>query len=159
MERITFGLTGAPAELQLEEFVMQLERLLKSLVFHEKYSNLFYPDMLPQMRDAWLEVEPRFLEYTVMVSKVKPEVLKLHGLTGHQLRFKFDAINFIASRFFKHFFNGNNISITRKWLKKLLEIIDKLFRSLLTAVPGGGAIEEFKDITESLIPDADEEDV
>lgn len=156
MERITFGLTDAPPGRQLSQFVMQLRDLLRSLVNDEDCSNLFYSEMLPRMRHAWPEVEFWFKAYAVMVSDANPQVMEHHGLTGSQLRFKFDAINFIASRFFEHFFSGNRISITRKWLKKLLKIIDKLFRSLLAAVPGGGAIEEYKDITESLVPDEDE---
>ena len=155
MEPITFGLTDAQPGQQLAQFVRQLRALLLFLVNDEDCSNLFYSEMLPGMREAWPEVEPRFEPYANRVSDANPELLAHHGLTGGQLRFKFNAVNFIASRFFEHFFSGNEISMARKWLKKLLEIIDKLFRSLLAAVPGGGAIEEYKDIAESLVPNDD----
>ena len=97
------------------------------------------------MREAWPEISERCDWYSQRVSEASEESVPLrrHGLVGFQLEFKFAAIHFIANRFFE--------SEEPSWLKRLLEAIDKLLKSLLQAIPGGEAIAEFKDIVESLI--------
>ena len=49
--------------------------------------------------------------------------------------------------------------MARHWLRRLLDVVNRLFKSLLGAVPGGEVLEEYKSITEALIPDPDEHDL
>jgi hypothetical protein len=150
IEPVVFGgKSGSVPQRRLALFVGQVGGLLQAAVFEEG-EKLFYSELLPEMRDAWPSVSNRFGTYTVQVSDASTQTLQEHGLTEKELDFKFAAINFIARRFYQSL--GGALQPMRDWFSKLLEIIDKLLRSLVAAVPGGGAIEEYKDICESLIP-------
>jgi hypothetical protein len=119
------------------------------VVTEDRY-NFFYQEVLGEMRRAWISVSERVDPYSRRVANAQLHSLQEHGLTGAELDFKFSAINFIARRFYASL-NAPTL-VARYWFTRLLDVIDKLFRSLLAAVPGGGAIEEFKDICESLVP-------
>ncbi len=150
IERIQFGKHNGSPQEHLSELMNQLEMLLSQLIKNKNY--LIYDDMQPILLEVWPEIEIRFKKYIKLVTKSDSNDLKVHGLTGKELDLKIDSINFAAGYFF-HSYKNKNEKLARKWLKKTLEIIDIVFKSLLKVVPGGGAIEEYKNICESLIPD------
>ncbi len=152
LETIVFGQgDGNPGE-QLSAFVMQIKDLLSPLISDSENDHFFYDETRESMRLAWDSVERRFEDYAELVKGASTDDLENHGLTESELAFKFAAINFVAGRFYA-LGDGSSLGQRRRWLKKLLEIIDKLLKSILDAIPGGGAISEYKDFCESLIPD------
>ena len=157
LDEIAFGKKGAKPAEQLSTIVLQLEELLSQLMENPEFDEYFYGDVRQSMCKAWKSVAPRFEAYAAAVQEAAESDLATHGLTGDELEFKVEAINFVARRFFK-LGELSTLSRRKKWLRKLLEIIDKLLKSILDAVPGGGAISEYKDFCESLIPDDDDDD-
>ena len=152
LEPIQFGEPGDKPQIQLSQLVLQTRDLLDGLIQQPEYRKVFYPD--PQMLkwEAWSSVSNRFEPYAANVRNAEVAVLGEHGLTEAELWFKLAAINFLANRFFT-LFPGAPLSVGRRLVSKLLEVIDKVLKSLIDAVPGGGAITEYKDICESLISD------
>ena len=152
MEPIKFPSADHSSGRQLAGFIMELKRFIGSLVNDDETSSFFYAEMLPEMRKVWPEVEDRFGSYVGHLADAQEQQLQEHGLTKQELQFKFNVIKFFQRRFFGLMSSGST-TLARKSLKKLLEVIDILFRSALSVVPGGGAIEEYKNFTEALVID------
>ena len=152
LEPIQFGEPGGTPQIQLSKLVLQTRRLLGGLIKQDDYREVFYPDAQGHMLEAWQSVSDRFKPYAAEVRGADVKVFEEHGLTDEELSFKLDAINFLANRFFT-LFPDAGLSVGRRLVSKLLEVIDKVLKSLIAAVPGGGAIAEYKDICESLISD------
>ena len=156
IEPIQFGEPGDTPQIQLSQLVRQTHDLLDGLIQQPEYREVFYPDTPMLMYEAWHSVSSRFESYADTVCDAEVAVLEEHGLTDAELCFKLEAINFLAKRFFT-LFPGAPLSVGRRLVSKLLEVIDKVLKSLVAAVPGGGAIAEYKDICESLISDDTDE--
>ena len=152
LKQIYFGKPGNTPQSQLAQLVLQTRDLLQGLIRQPEYRQVFFPDAQPLMWEAWSRVSSRFEPYAEKVRSAESAVLEEHGLTDVELWFKLTAINLLANRFFTVFPEAP-LSIGRRLVSKLLEIIDKVLKSLIDAVPGGGAITEYKDICESLISD------
>ena len=152
LEPYRFGEPGGTPQRELFQLVLQTRTLLEDLVREPEYLNIFYPGAQELMTNAWPSVSIRFEPYAEAVNAAPFAVLEEHGLTGDELRFKLAAINLLGGRFFD-LFPDAHFSLRRTLVSKLLEIIDKVLKSLIAAVPGGGAITEFKDVCESLISD------
>jgi hypothetical protein len=94
---------------------------------------------------AWDEARPRFaiLQDRVFSEEaVTNAALDAHGLTGAQLKFKLETVKF---------FNAQYTSVGRRILKKLIDVIDILLKSILAAIGAGEGLAEIKDyIKESL---------
>ena len=99
---------------------------------------LFFEELLGPMRQAWQEVEDghHFQQVEDRIRELPEAKLRDHGLYGRQLTFKLAVIRFFHQRYLSY---GKGI------LRRLLDIIDDLLKSILDAIGGGGAISEIKD--------------
>jgi len=90
-------------------------------------------------------------------------VLDLEGLSYPTLVLKINLLNALWQRVYGQatLFGNERIDfgsrLVRKPLKKILEYLNKLLKSILEGVPGAGAIEELKGIIEGYI-DLEDED-
>ncbi|HWJ74975.1 MAG TPA: hypothetical protein VNX29_17580 [Kaistia sp.] len=87
----------------------------------------------------------RFYAVRDAIGAVSQFALERHGLVGPELTFKLSAVSTASTRLFENPFP--------KWLKKLLEMIDTVFKSILEALKIDGALTELKEIVENLIED------
>jgi hypothetical protein len=136
----------------LSAFATSLEGLLKELTSGSARNHYFSrlpPGLRESMRRAWTETGPRFEELQAAIKAAELGVLKKHGLTGLELGFKIDAINYLINKFNKAWLKFWGVG----WLKKLLECMDTVLKSLAEAVHAGGAINELKEILEKLLDD------
>jgi len=133
-----FSGEGDPRAI-LIAFVRQVQKFLHELVQSNRGprgESLFHEQLLGPMRAAWAEVQPHFPEVAGGIRDLTDEQIRNHGLGGQQLRFKLAVIRF---------FYGQYLSVGKGVLKKLIDIIDDLLKSILEAIGGGGAIAEIKD--------------
>ncbi len=86
-------------------------------------------------RSAWQEARSIFDELAKRVQSCSDADLDNHGLRGAQLAFKLQSVKF---------FNAQYTAVGRNALKKLIDVIDILLKSLLAAL-GGEAAAEIKD--------------
>ena len=117
---------------------------------HDRFTRpLFWEELLPPMRGAWREVEEHrhFPEVESRIQRLTEAQFRDHGLYGQQLAFKLAVIRF---------FYGRYLSFGKGILKKLLDIIDDLLKSILDAIGSGGAISEIKDFIRDSIQDETE---
>jgi hypothetical protein len=109
---------------------------------------LFWKDLLPRMRQAWGELERQgdFRKVERQIQQIEPGDRRWrdHGLRGRQLAFKLAVIRFLQGRYY---LLGKSI------LRKLLDTIDDLLKSILDAVGGGRGILELKDFIKHSIDD------
>jgi hypothetical protein len=107
---------------------------------------LFWQELLTPMRDAWDELKRNDNFGTVdgLIREISATGLGDHGLSGQQLAFKLAVIRV---------FHGRYLSIGKGILRKLLNIIDDLLKSILDAAGAGGAILEIKDFIKDSIDD------
>lgn len=132
---------------RLLHFLTEVEEFLSELVGKKEYEKLFYYELLTPMRSAWKEIPLYFELAKSKLSHFDSKALKRHGLTGRQLDFKLDVIDFMWNKF---------ISIgLPKWAKRLLKAINNLLNSILSGIPAGSAISEMKNGVESALKDVD----
>ena len=163
MNRLKFNSAEADTDEQkLADFVVSVSFLLKSLTHDDDCGDYTYNEMRPRLKNLYQEVhsiaESYALSLTTLPTRSVRSALNDHGLIGNQLELKLDAVDFIAHRFYRYHAD-HNIPMARHWLRRLLDVVNRLFKSLLGAVPGGEVLEEYKSITEALIPDPDEHDL
>lgn len=123
----------------LVSFVRAVHDFLDELVHDPRNERLFLEQLLGPMRQAWREVEEQ--RYFADVES-GIERLSDHGLFGWQVAFKLAVIRFFYQRY---------LEVGKSVLKKLLDIIDDLLKSILDAIGGGGAIAEIKDFIKDSI--------
>ncbi len=131
----------------LVHFMWAVHKFLDELVRSNRDPTgrpLFWKQLLKPMRDAWREAEQNhyFSDVESRIRKLTSEKWREHGLYGRQLAFKLAVIRFFLTRY---------QSIGKSILRKLLNIIDDLLKSILEAVGGGGAISELKDFIKDSI--------
>lgn len=125
----------------LRRFVMAVHDFLDELVESNRDptgQTLFLEQLLDAMRRAWQEVrhDEHFPRAMNRIRELNEEQLRDHGLYGWQLTFKLAVIRL---------FHGRYLSVGKGILRKLLDIIDGLLKSILDAIGGHGAIAEIKD--------------
>jgi hypothetical protein len=133
--------------MELEDFLEELRRLLEEMTYEG--DGLVPGYLQPLLVEAWPEVRA---QYDALQSNVKSgsyeSGLEQAGLRGPQFRLK-------AEGFRRH------LSIFRKdrnpkWLKKLLRWGDIILGSLASVIPGGDAVQEFKEAIEAGAEDMDD---
>lgn len=132
---------------ELVTFVHRVQEFLDELVDSNRdpFGNpLFYPELLELMRGAWGEGRPEVERVAILIRNAPLDRLGQHGLTGRQLRFKLGVIGH---------FNRLYISTGKSYLRKLLEVVDILLKSILEAVGAGGALSELKEYIEKSLDD------
>jgi hypothetical protein len=125
----------------LINFVEEVRKFLDDLV---QQQSLFRQSLRSDMQAAWQEVEPLFSEIRTRIANLSDADIRNHGLGGRQLRFKLAVIRF----FYEQYQRVGTII-----LKKLIDIIDTLLKSILEAIGGGGAIAEIKDFIKDSLED------
>jgi hypothetical protein len=145
----------------LENFLKAIDNLFENMV--NSWSEvLFREDDREPIRRAWDDLRPKFQAYRDAIdfnSQTTQEALDRAGLgviqgpsgdlqPGPQLQLKFHLLNRLWSRFTKFGW--------KKYLKDLLDYINKILKSLIEAIPGGGSIDEFKSALELAIDDEEE---
>jgi hypothetical protein len=134
----TYGGEGDPRPA-LRAFVLAVRDLLEELArtnADPQGRPLFYLPLLADLRAAWAEAKPAFDVVAGRIENISDQSIAEHGLSGNQLKFKLNVIRFIYERY---------LSVGKGIIKKLLDIIDDLLKSILDAIGGGGAVEEIKD--------------
>ena len=132
---------GDDARKALISFLYAVHDFLDELVQSNRDLHgrpLFLEQLLDAMRQAWQEVnqQEHFPRVANGIGNLSDEQLHNHGLSGRQLTFKLSVIRF---------FHGRYLSAGKGILRKFLNIIDDLLKSVLEAVGAGGAISEIKD--------------
>jgi len=104
---------------------------------------IFVPGLITSMRLAWIGDAPgtgardRFHAARTAVAETPEKTLVAYGLTGTALRFKMSVL--------LHWAVIYNAEGGRKFLGKLIDLIDVVLKSLFKAAGVDDAIEELKD--------------
>lgn len=157
IQNIQFDNQDNSPQERLANLVLMTQTALENFIYEPETENVYYPGARELMQEAWPSVVARFEPYAEQVRNADIDVLTHHGLTGKELDFKFAAITLIGDRFWE-LYEEAALPVLRRLVSKVLEVIDKVLKSLIEAVPGGGAISEYKDICESLISDDEVKD-
>lgn len=124
-------------------------RYLISSVLEEGKDNkgefLFVKELFPFIKNAWKYVEGNFDDVFDRLKKVEEDKLTQHGLTGAQLEFKEKIIRWIKDKFKK--VGGKSL------FRRLLDTIEPILDSIMSAIGAGGAIREFKESMKNSIDD------
>lgn len=143
------NLSNLPDSQKLAEFIRWVEAFLTELVESARSptgTSLFAEELLGQMRSAWDDAGPEFNRLAEATVSIPEGAVRDHGLSGNQLMFKLATVSRLSGLFRR--FGTTSI------LRRLLNAIDTLLNSILSAVPGGSAASEIKDA----IKDAIQED-
>jgi hypothetical protein len=143
-----FSGDGDPRSV-LGDFLWELKKFLGELVSQgtdEQGSQLFIPSLRGRMQEAWSEfvAENHIENATSSIANLSDTNIQNNGLRGRQLQFKLAVINF---------FNQRYIAVGKSIIRKLLDILDDLLRSILSAIGGGEAISEIKDFIKDSLDD------
>ena len=141
----TFSGEGNPRGI-LASFIIAVRDFLDELVTTESaqpMSSVFFPELVPEMSDAWEDAKPRF-SLVASVHQGDQTAMIEHGLGGRELRFKLSVIRFHYARY---------LSVGKSVLRRLLDVIDDLLDSILDWVAKGGAISEIKDFIKDSVDD------
>lgn len=139
----------------LEEFLLQVKRLLVAIAFEEYLARFQSPEGeglrfegedLALYQNALHEYmdSREFERLLLLVSEIPSYVLEAHGLQGQQLLLKRHGVRRNEQRFLAR--PGGRI------FRKFFQTIDVLLDSILAAVPAGTALSELKDFA-GLLPD------
>jgi hypothetical protein len=143
--------SGDPSEdprETLRSFIEALRQFLDELTLEGRDSRgepLFYDVLRPYMRPAWEEGRPLFAEVADAIrsndgrSRLSNEAILSRGLWGAQLRFKFSVFRYLHGRY---------LTLGKGALRRLLEAIDTLLSSILSAIGGGEGIKELQEYIE-----------
>lgn len=139
---------GGPNNRQaLVSFVLSVRDFLEELVadnLDPKGEPLFIGRLWELMKPAWEEGKPVFARLANNLGETQSSILIEHGLGGQQLRFKLGVVRY---------FNEQYVRFGKGVLKRLLEAIDTLLKSIIKAAGLGDAAEELKDYIEKCIDD------
>jgi hypothetical protein len=131
----------------LAHFVISVRDFIDELVRENRDPRgrpLFVEGLLEFMRPGWEEGRPIFESLAVAISDARLDRVQEHGLSGQQLRFKLEVIRYLNQRY---------LAIGKGILKKLLDAIDTLLKSIIKAAGLGDAAEELKDFIKDSIDD------
>ncbi len=132
----------------LVSFLNQLEAFLKTMTWEPRTyvpDLVYFPGAEPTLREMWDDVPGRFDQARNAAQAVSIERLADAGLTGVHLRGKMAFVQHWAGRLIN--------SPLVVFLRKLLEILNKILESFVKATGVGELIKEFKDLVESAIDD------
>jgi hypothetical protein len=131
----------------LEDFLAELRRVLEETTYSGQ--GLVPAYLIPLLAEAWPEVKTQYehLESQVKSGAYDSE-LRLAGLQGPQFRVKAEGFRRHLAVFHKY--------REPKWLKKLLRWADIILGSLVSVIPGGDAVQEFKEAIEAGAEDMDD---
>jgi len=122
---------------KLIEFLYNTEGFLAEITEHPK---MLREDMRPLFIKAWHEVLPRFEEARKALAEIDLEELEAVGLTGAQLELKIEGLNEARKE-------------VPWYLRKVLKWTNIILGSLGEAIPGLGAVKEYKECVEESLPE------
>ena len=131
------------AQAQLLQFVEELHDFLRRFV-NEPYDRegklLVLEEMQDELRNAWRDFDEDFSlgRAKSVIFETRPERLQTHGLYGGQLGAKLSLIRIRMGRFLD--------GITKRGLLKLIDAMDTLLDSIISATGLDGALKEMKDL-------------
>jgi hypothetical protein len=133
----------------LEEFLQELRSVLEEATYSG--DGLVPAYLSPLLIEAWPEVATKYeaLEYAVQSGEYETR-LQEAGLRGPQFRVKAEGFRRHLSIFRK------DTPRKPKWLKKVLGWADIILGSLASVIPGGDAVQEFKEAIEAGAEDMDD---
>ena len=143
--------SGDPAEEPretLRAFIEALRQFLDELILESKDPRgepLFYDALRSYMRPAWEESRPLFADLIEAIrspdgrSRLSNEAILSRGLWGAQLRFKLSVFRYL---------HGRHLTLGKGALRRLLEAIDTLLSSIISAVGGCEGIKEIQEYIE-----------
>ena len=102
------------------------------------------PEVEALMQAAWEEALPLFQELQQNIQQINNEAVRVHGLSGAQLRFKLANVEWWSQQVnaaAAEYQLTNWIAI----IKRLLDSIDTLLDSILAASGTGSALKEMKE--------------
>jgi hypothetical protein len=105
---------------------------------------IFVENLLTLMRGAWQEGRGVFESIESGIRNADPARVREHGLEGQQLRFKLGVLRYLNDRY---------QTIGKGVLRRLLDAIDTLLKSIISVLGGGEAAEELKDYIKDSIDD------
>jgi hypothetical protein len=122
----------------LYQFVISVRDFLDELVREGRDpagTPLFVERLVEFMRPAWEEGRPIFERLAVAITDASLDRLREHGLSGRQLHFKLEVIRYL---------NEQYLAIGKGILKKLLDAIDTLLKSIIKAAGLSGSISRLR---------------
>lgn len=126
----------------LTRFLDEVEHLMAEIV--EQRERFFRAELRELIQRAWDEVRPRFGKLRdALSSGVFDDRLDEVGLRGAQLELKMRGFGLALEEFRR----SGRLGL----LKKLLDWINTILKSLVAAIPGGEPIVELKEILEKEI--------
>ena len=150
--------TENPGKSQLKIFVQRTVEFLSYVVDDQEDFGFLWGgnhELAEGASEALrLDVEGARERLVSAIEEIEDSTLLEHGLTGNALRFKFQVIDHIASRW-GDVWNRSPLSPfgIRGWLKQMFDAIDALLDSIIQAARGiGGLLKEFKDSLSALVP-------
>jgi len=131
----------------LIKFLRYTQEILESIVKtpQDYILNEFAKDQ-SFISDVWKEVSPKIVEVIEKLNLAKQNIfrkLSEVGLSGHQLRFKWESFLRHREQFAK--------KRTNRILRRLLGCINAILRSLSNVFPSIDAVNEFKEIIEHML--------
>ncbi len=131
---------GDPRPVLRAFFEDVIDFLTRVLTKDDRYWRMDWDETLQEpMWEAWQEARSDAALAPVRegIETLSEGAIRAHGLAGAQLRFKLNVIN-------RHFLNPAR-GFGAAGFRKLLEALDVLLESLLSAIPAGTAVSEMKD--------------
>lgn len=148
------GVLEEPGRVQLSRFVELVVQFLQTVLDDpQNFGFLWrYDDQLAdQARSVFSDyVRPSAESLRAQIPIISETQLETHGLDGRPLAFKFRVLAAVSNSWDR--FRGK-FSV-EKWLKKIIDAIDAILDSLISAAGGvGSLLKEFKDALRALIND------
>ncbi len=141
--------TAMQARKDIFEFVVKVHDFLREIISKPigEAGLLFIEPMLPELLAAWTEFTENFQiqKAEQLVFRTSAVTLQAHGLYGTQLRAKLSLVRFRFEQFSLH--------KTKKALLKLIDAIDTLLSSILSATGIDEALKELKELLRDSVDD------
>lgn len=106
---------------------------------------LFIKELYPLIKGAWKELDNHFSVATTLLMNVPDDRLLMYGLYGAQLDLKISIVTRATEMF--------RTQGGKSFLRRLLDAIDNLLGSILSAIGAGDALAEVKDCVKDSIDD------
>ncbi|HLI13374.1 MAG TPA: hypothetical protein VKY65_17410 [Alphaproteobacteria bacterium] len=139
---------GGDSRRALGAFVIAARDFLAELIETNRDprgQSLFHEELLLEMRAAWAEAYPEFERVARATRELGEAQIRDHGLYGAQLRFKLTVVRFLYGRYLQLGGIGP--------LRRVIDAIDTLLKSILGALGAGEGIKEIKEYIEYSLED------
>lgn len=132
----------------IKQFLEALRDLLLGVVSEgrdAKGAELFFPELLPHLRDGAGNLPVHIDRLKSAVDDIPADRIEDHALDGPEFLMKIRIVRFFADRFGQY---GGIIPFRR-----LLDTLESLLDSIIDAAGTGGAIKEYKEFVRNSLQD------